>query len=412
METEPTATMSLAEARAQFPALREKVFLDAACLSLAPMTAVEAVRKFLDIALHCPEASATLQHIAMDDRRAEARPEAARLLNAGEDEIALVESTTHGLSLAAEAIPLERGDRVLLCDLEFLQVAVPWCQKQKEIGIAIDVVPHRSGLVSAEDFAARITPRTRVLAVSSVEWSNGLRVDLAALGALCRDRGLWLVVDAIQQLGAAPIDVQRTPMDFLACGGHKWLNAPFGCGFLYIRRQRQPELRPPLAGYLSIETPAGGWGNYFQTASITPVRDYRYVAEARRFEVAGTSNYVGAIGLAASLRLINTLGQNRIEEHIAELTAQLIAGLDRIGIKVVTPRQPELRAGIVTFSLGTPERNLKLMDWLLARKILVSVRYTANVGGVRVSCHFFNSSNDIERLLESVAAFLGRGQPA
>ena len=405
-------TLSFSEARAQFPALREKTFLDAACVSLAPLCGVDAIRKFLDIALHCPEASATLQHIAMDDQRAEARPAAARLVNAGEDEIALVESTTHGLSLVAEAIPLQRGDRVLLCDLEFLQVAVPWCQKQREIGLEIDVVPHRNGIVQAEDFAARITPRTRVLAISSVQWSNGFRVDLDAVSALCRDRGLWLVVDAIQQLGAVPIDVRKTPVDFLACGGHKWLNAPFGCGFLYIRRQRLSELRPPLGGYLSVETPAGGWGNYFQTPSITPVRDYRFVAEARRFEVAGTSNYVGAIGLAASLRLIHALGQERIAAHIAQLTAQLVAGLDRLGVEVVTPRKPARRAGIVTFSLGAPERNLALMESLLARKILVSVRYTAHVGGVRASCHFFNSPEDIERLLETVATFLRRGQPA
>lgn len=197
-KTPVAGTLGFTEARAEFPALREKTFLDAACVSLAPQSAVEAIRNFLELARDCPEASATLQHIAMDDRRAEARPEAAGLLNAGEDEIALVESTTHGLALAAEAIPLARGDRVLLCDLEFLQVAVPWCQKQKEIGIEIDVVPHRNGRVGAEDFAARITPRTRVLAVSSVQWSHGLRVDLGALSALCRDRGLWLVVDAIQ----------------------------------------------------------------------------------------------------------------------------------------------------------------------------------------------------------------------
>lgn len=405
-EATAAASLSFEEARGQFPALREKTFLDAACVSLAPQSAVDAIRRFLGIALHCPEASATLQHIAMDDRRAEARPAAARLVNAAKDEIALVESTTHGLSLAAEAIPLQRGDRVLLCDLEFLQVAVPWCQKQREIGIEVDVVPHRNGIVQAEDFAARLTPRTRVLALSSVQWSNGFRVDLDAVSALCRDRGLWLVVDAIQQLGAVPIDVRRTRVDFLACGGHKWLNAPFGCGFLYIRRERLPDLRPPLAGYLSVETPEGGWGNYFQTPSITPVRDYRFVAEVRRFEVAGTSNYVGAIGLAASLRLIQALGQECIASHIAQLTSALVAGLDRLGVEVVTPREPARRAGIVTFSLGAPERNLALMESLLARKVLVSVRYTAQVGGVRVSCHFFNSLDDIERLLESVATFL------
>lgn len=390
------------QARAQFPALRDKVFLDAACVSLAPNCAVEAIQQFLQMASLCPEASATLHHIAMDDMRAEARPQIARLLNAGEDEVALVESTTHGLMLAADAIPLQRGDRVLLSDLEFMEVAIPWVQKQKSAGIEIDVVPHREGRVGVEDVAERMGPKTRVLAISSVQWSNGFRCDLKALGALCRERGVWFVVDAIQQLGAFPIDVAATPVDILACGGHKWLNAPFGAGLLYLRREAQERLRPPLRGYLSAETPEGGWGNYFQTPSITPVRDYQFVGGARSYEVGGTANYPGAIGLAASLRLILELGQESIAARVRELTDHLIAGLQALEVTVVTPTEPQHRSGIVTFSLGTPEQNLRIMEQLLERGILVSVRYTSQIGGVRVSCHFFNTREDLDRLLEAV----------
>jgi cysteine desulfurase/selenocysteine lyase len=403
--------MDLKAARQQFPALGNKVFLDAACVSLAPRTATAAIEKFLDMALLCPEASSTLHHIAMDEMRSQARPIAAKLLNAREDEVALVESTTQGLSLAAQALPLERGDRVMLCDLEFMQVAIPWCQLQDRAGIEIDVVASRGGQVTAEDFAARITPRTRVLAISNVQWSSGFRADLNALSKLCKDRGLWLVVDAIQQLGAVPIDVQATRVDVLTCGGHKWLNSPFGTGFLYLRHEIQPRLRPPLAGYLSLDPPEGGWGNYFQTPSIRPVREYAFATEARRYEAGGTGNYPGAIGLAASLQLILDLGQERIADHIRGLTDQLIAGLDRQGVEVVTPRAPASRAGIVTFTLGQSQQNVALMEHLLARKILVSVRYTSNVGGVRVSCHFFNSAEDLERLLEGVGDFLrGKSQ--
>ncbi len=388
--------------REQFPALREKTFLDAACVSLAPRAAVEAIQKFLQLALECPAASATLHHIAMDEMRASARPAAAKLLNADEAEIALVESTTHGLSIAAQAIPLEPGDRVLLCDLEFMQVAIPWAQLRSR-GIEMDCVPNEKGSVSVESIAGRITPRTRVIAVSSVQWSNGFRCDLGALSRLCRDRGVWLVVDAIQQLGAIPIDVKKTPVDFLLCGGHKWLNAPFGTGILYIRSGAMPRLRPPLAGYLSLEPPEGGWGNYFQTPSISPIRDYSFVPAARRYETGGTANYPGAIGLAASLELLLSLGQERIAEHIFGLTDRLIAGLLACGVEVLTPREREKRAGIVTFSVGTAAENVALMEKLLARKILVSVRYTSNVGGVRVACHFYNNRSDIDALLNAVA---------
>ncbi|HYA97070.1 MAG TPA: aminotransferase class V-fold PLP-dependent enzyme [Methylomirabilota bacterium] len=392
---------SLETIREEFPALRDRVFLDAACVSLASRSAVAAVETFLAMARDCPEPSATLHHIAMDDMRAAARPSVARLINAEENEIALVESTTHGLSIAAQAIPLESGDRVLLCDLEFMQVAIPWMQLASR-GVELDCVASRNGEVSPESIAGRITPRTRVVAVSSVQWSNGFRCDLAALSRFCRERGVWLVVDATQQLGAVPIDVQQTPVDFLACGGHKWLNAPFGCGFLYIRRDAMPRLHPPLAGYLSVETPEGGWGAYFQTPSISPIRPYSFVRAARRFEVGGTANYPGAVGLAASLEIFHALGQENIAEHIFGLTDHLIAGLDALGVQIVSPRAREKRAGIVTFSLGAPEQNARLMDELLARRILVSVRYTSNIGGVRVSCHFYNRRGDVDALLNAV----------
>ena len=398
--------MSL-NARQHFPGLLDKTFLDAACVSLAPRPAVEAIEKFLGLTMVCPLDSSTHHHIFMDEMRAAARPAAARLINAHEDEIALVESTTHGLTLATQAIALESGDGVLISDLEFLEVAVPWVQKTgKKDGIEIGVVPNRNGEVRVEDFAQRLTARTRVVAVSTVQWTNGYRLDLAALSRLCHERGLWLVVDAIQQLGAIPLDVRETPVDILACGGHKWLNAPFGCGFLYVNRKRLPELRPPLAGYLCIEDPPGGWGEYFQTPSTAPVKEYTFVKTARRFETGGTSNYPGAVGLAASLMLIHELGPDRIAQHVLQLTDQLLAGLDELPVKLVTPREPENRSGIVTFSVGTAEENVKLMQRLQEKKILVSVRYTSNVGGIRVSCHFYNSPEDIEKLLSELKRLL------
>jgi selenocysteine lyase/cysteine desulfurase len=260
--------------------------------------------------------------------------------------------------------------------------------------------------VTAEDFAERISSRTRAIAISSVQWSNGFRCDLAAFSKLCSERNLWFVLDAIQQLGAVPIDVRETPVDFLACGGHKWLNSPFGCGFLYINREALPRLRPTIPGYLSVQDPAGGWGAYFQTPSITPVRDYAYVSSARRYETGGTANYPGAIGLAASVNLIHELGQDKVAAHIHGLTNKLISGLRALPVTLVTPFDEENRAGIVTFSVGRAEENIALMNQLLQSKILVSVRYTSNVGGIRVSCHLFNSEEDIDRLLNTLKSIL------
>ncbi|MCS6806378.1 MAG: aminotransferase class V-fold PLP-dependent enzyme [Acidobacteriota bacterium] len=396
------------DVRDQFPGVNDKIFLDAACVSLAPKVAVEAIQSFLEMTLRCPSRSSTELHIVMDQQRAEARPQLARLINAHADEIALVESTTHGLNIAAEALPLVRGDRVLLSDLEFLQVALPWRQKQQRAGIEVEVVPNRDGVIQIQDIADWLTPRTKAVVISSVQWSNGFRCDLAALSRLCREQRVWLVVDAIQHIGAMPMDVQATPIDLLACGGHKWLNAPFGCGFLYIRRDVMEQLKPPLGGYLSLQSPRGGWGQYFQTPSIRPMQNHSLVSQARRYEVGGTANYPGAIGLAASVTLINELGPARIAEHIYALTDRLIAGLQTLGVQVVTPIEREYRSGIVTFSVGSAQENVALMEWLLDHDVLVSVRYTSQVGGVRVSCHFFNSPEEIDRLLNLVEDHCGR----
>jgi len=362
-----------------------------------------AIDSLLDRTLRCPSRSATLHHIALDEARAAARPVAARLIGADEDEMAVVESTTHGLAVAARALPLEPGDHVVVCELEFMEVAIPWLQLP---GIEVDVVPAREGLVQVADVEAAIGPRTRVLVVSSVQWTSGQRVDLAGLSRIGREGVGWLVADAIPQLGAVPIDVGETAVDVLACGGHKWLNAPFGAGLLYLRRDRREELRPPLAGYLSCEPPEGGWGAYFQTPSIRPVRDYRYVREARAWEIGGTANYPGAVGLAASLGLIDELGQDAVADHVRRLGAVLLGELDALGVRALTPREPEQRAGIVTFTTGDADRDVALMEHLLDQSVLVSVRYTAGVGGVRVSCHFFDTEEDVGRLVEEARRFL------
>jgi selenocysteine lyase/cysteine desulfurase len=398
--------MTLDDARKEFPALERQTFLDSACVSLAPQRSVEKVRAFLDMAASCPSGNASQQHLDMDAMRSAARAPLARLINAGEDDIALMESTSHGLNAVADAIDLKRGDRVVVCDLEFVAVALPWVQKRQSVGIEIDVVPNRSGQVLIEDIEAAITADTRVVAISSVQWSNGFLCDLDVLSQLCRERGVFLIVDAIQQIGAIPLDVLRTPVDVIACGGHKWLMAPFGCGFLYLSKEFRARVKAPLAGYLSEAEPEGGWGAYFQTPTIKPVREYDFVDSARRWETGGTANYPGAIALAESVGLINEIGIENVGEHVLCLTGYLIDSLQQQGLDIVTPLDRRHRSSIVTFTLGDVHRNVALVDFLQQQKVLVSLRYTSGVGGVRVACHLFNNREDIGRLVEVTGDFV------
>jgi cysteine desulfurase/selenocysteine lyase len=188
----------------------------------------------------------------------DARREAAALIGADEDEIALVESTQHGLNVAAQVLELCEGDNVVCSEMDFVGTVLPWWNLRAH-GIELRLVPARDGAVEADELAAACDARTRAVAVSSVQEVNGWRIDLAGLSERCRARGIALVVDAAQHVGPLRFDVRETPVDFLAVGGHKWLCSQFGLGFLYSRRELVERYQPRLRGYMSMREPEQGW---------------------------------------------------------------------------------------------------------------------------------------------------------
>jgi cysteine desulfurase/selenocysteine lyase len=402
--------MKIVEARLHFPGLLDKTFLDAACVGLVPLEAKLAIEGFLDRAVSCPERDASAHHIALDEMRGTAVSEGARLLQADQDEIALVESTTHGLNVIAAAITFQPHENVVLCDLEFLQVAIPWLKLVERGGLGeVRLVRNRDGAVPVEAFAEHVDADTRAVVVSSVQWTNGYAVDLLGLAELCRAHGALLIVDAIQQLGATALSVRETPADVVVAGGHKWLNAPFGCGLLYVRNSTLPELRMPSWGYLGLDAPDGGWGRYFATRNSTPVRIYDFPTAAKSLEINGTANYPGAVGLGASLRLINEIGIGAIEEHVLALTDRLHEELPALGVRVVTRPERAVRSGITTFEVSDLEsENEAFVQALLDEKVYVAMRYTSGVGGIRISTHLFNDHGDLDRLLAVMGRLLRR----
>lgn len=394
--------MDLSAARASFPGLRDVTFLDSACVGLAPLQAARAVETVARRGAVCDERDASEHHVALDAIRDGARREAAALLGAKQDEIALVESTTQGLNLAALAIPFEPGDNVVIADLEFLQVAIPFVKLAEQGRIAeLRLAANVGGALPTEAFARVMDERTRAVVVSSVQWCNGYRVDLRALRDLCSSAGALLVADAIQELGALRLDVRETPVDLLVAGGHKWLNAPYGCGVLYVDRRALPGLRQPWWGYLALDPPAEGWPAYFGDPSTTPLRPYPFPSTARTLELGGTSNYPGAAALEASLALVNAIGIGEAERRVLELSAALRAEIDALGLELVSPR--DAPSGITVFrSSSDPEDDRRLLSRLLDERVLVSIRYTAGVGGIRVSTHYYNDESDIDRLVSAI----------
>jgi cysteine desulfurase/selenocysteine lyase len=382
--------------RARYPAALRKAYLDTACKGIPPPEAISAIEEYCRFVRESPLQSVTEETILVNEHLARARRGAAELIGAHEDEIALVESTQHGLNIVADLLRTGPGDRVVASDLEFFGTVLPWR------GAALELVPHREGRVEVEDLEAAIDSRTRAVVVSSVQEVNGFLVDLPALSRVCRERGVALVVDAAQHVGPVPIDVRQTPVDFLAAGGHKWLCSPFGLGFVYVRRELLAELEPSFRGYLSLQEPPEGWAAYLADPGRTPVDDLGFVGSARSLETGGTTPALAAAALTACLGVLLRLGSGRIEARVQELVASLLDGLDELGLGVVSPR--EHRSGIVAFHTADEPR---LVEELAAKGVGVSLRYTSGAGGIRVSPYFYNDESDLERLLSAVSGSEG-----
>jgi selenocysteine lyase/cysteine desulfurase len=307
---------------------------------------------------------------------------AAGLVNAEPSEIAFVPNTSTGLSLVAEGLSWRAGDNVVGCESEFPSNVYPWTGLDR-FGVEYRRVPERDGRVDLDDFAAAMDDRTRVVALSWVQYATGFKIDLAAVAALCRNRGALCVVDVIQGLGALNLDVAESGVDIVVAGGHKWLLAPEGIGLCYVAGRVLEQVRPVLRGWLSVKEPFG---------PATGLPDY--LAEASRFEV-GTANIAGIYGLGASLEMFAEAGPSRIEGRVLALADHAASGLERQGFEVVGRSRLEERSGIVA---AVPPAGLEagaLAAGLSKRGVQVAER----AGRLRVAPHFYNTCDEIDDFL-------------
>jgi selenocysteine lyase/cysteine desulfurase len=314
---------------------------------------------------------------------AESRRLVAELLSVTREEIALTVNTGFGLGVVARALPLRPGDVVLLSDREFPANVYPWL-RLRELGIEVELVPTTAaGWPDEARLLERLAdPRVRVLAVSLVQFSNGYRVDLAALSAATRRTGAYLVVDAIQAVGQIPVDLGRTQVDVLACGGQKWLLSPWGSGFVYVRRELISRLSPPVTGWMAFEG----------TDDFTRLTTYSDTlrADARRFELI-TLPYQDFAGFNASLGLVRDMGIERIQAHLRRLHQPVLSWAERSGARIVSPRG-ERGSGILCLApgdVGAAFRRLK------AARVICSLRE----GAIRLSPHGYNTLEEMERVV-------------
>jgi len=313
----------------------------------------------------------------------------ASLIGAAPEEIALATNTSFGINLAAFALPLSRGDVVLSPDLEFPANVYPWMQLAARKGVEFRQLQCDEGVLDAERLARELEDeRVKAVTVSWVQAASGARADLVALGTLCRARGVYFVVDAIQGLGPLTLDLRTTPVDILASGAQKWLLSPWGSGFVYVRRELVSTLEPHDVSWMAVK----GSDDFSRLSEY----DLTWRDDARRYEFI-TLPYQDFGGMTASLELIHSVGPDDIAARTLQLADRIVDwACDRDDIELVTPGAAAKRAGIVSVR---PRDAKAASDRLKAARVAHSLRE----GAIRLSPYFYNTLDEVERALAIIA---------
>jgi selenocysteine lyase/cysteine desulfurase len=339
----------------------------------------------------CRRAADAMQHLAQDalhfgsehyqqwmDTYHGIRTATAQMINAHPAEIAIVKNTSEGIATVAIGLNWKQGDIVVAFEEEFPANFYPW-KRLEERGVEVR-------WLSIFDDLDRIDTAckgARMLAISYVQYLSGYRVDLTAIGEICKRNGALFLVDAIQGLGAFPVDVRAANIDALAADGHKWLLGPEGCGVLYIRRELQDEIAPVEFGWTNV-------AKYFDYSS----RDMSLRPDAGRYE-CGTLNTIGCYGLRGALDFLLEVGVENIKRAVQSLGDRVWNGVTALGFETLGRRSPETGAGIVSF------RKPGIEATVIVRKLREAGIITApRQGWVRCAPHFYIAPEEIDRMLE------------
>ncbi|HSB54175.1 MAG TPA: aminotransferase class V-fold PLP-dependent enzyme [Gemmatimonadales bacterium] len=375
------ATYDVAALRAaEFPWAGETVYLDHASIGPLP----ERTRRTIGVMADKRARPFDIKAADQFGGLARARSLAGRLINADPGEIALATNTTFGLALAAGALPWKAGDIVLVSEREFPANVYPW-KRLEARGVHLELVPTTAeGWPDEARLLERLEdPRVRCLALSLTQFASGYTADVARFSAVTRQRGQFLVLDAIQGLGQLPFDVRKTPVDILSSGAQKWLLSPWGSGFLYVRKELIETLEPTMVSWMSFEG----------TDDFTTLCHYRDELrhDARRFELI-TLPFQDFVAMNESLDLLLQLGIPAIQRHLATLQDRLVGWARDRGVPVASPTDRH-RSGITCLA---PPDIANVHRALRDAKIFCSLRE----GAIRISPHCYNTLEDIERVIE------------
>jgi cysteine desulfurase/selenocysteine lyase len=363
--------------REEIPALRTCTHLNSAAVSPLFSDSISEMKNFLDNR----GAKANFDFFSWLDLLEQCRKKVAQLVHAEPEEIAFMLNTSQGINTVAHMLDWEKGSTIITTDLEFPSNSIPWYNLKKR-GVRIRTVKNVQGEILVDDMEKAFDETTKLVAISYVQFGNGFRCDLKAISELCRDYGAFLFSDVIQGLGAVGLDVRNTGIDFFSTASYKWLMGPLGVGIFYIRKEHMKEFDPPFIGWFSLQN--------YEDFDRPGLDEIELADSARKFETGGRS-FALLMGLEKSLDILLEVGVDAIEDRVLNLSQYVVDNANH----VQTPYDKKKRAGIVNVTHPHPE---KAVETLRKNKIIVSAR----MNGIRVSTHFWNTEEDIDRLLETL----------
>lgn len=378
--TQPPADFS-----AHFPILDKMVFFNHAGVAPISGPAATALRTYL-----AQSSERSYVDSGWYSRAREVKRAAAQLIGArGAYEIAFVANTTAGIAQVANGLTWAEGDRVVITNVEYPANRYPWEHLARTRGVEmVEVKQQPDGRVDVEDVIDAINDRTRVVAISHVQYASGYRIQLKPIADVVHQAGGYLCVDAIQSVGVMPVDVRADGVDFLAADGHKWLLGPEGCGIFYCHEDLIELLTPTVVGWMNMED-ALNYGDY----------KYALLRDGRRFE-PGSYNIPGILALGASIDLLLGVGLDEVWRRVETITAQAVKGLTNKGYRVFSPRRYDHeRSGIVTFTPPEGGRSAKEVYALLAG---LGIEIALREGRLRISPHFYNTAAQVERFIDAL----------
>ena len=361
----------------------DHIYLNCAAQGPFPKVTVEAIHKAIRLKSH-PYTMGDDIYFNLPER---VRRAASELIGALSDEIALSTGASHGLNIAANGLPLSAGDEILVVDREFPANVYPWLNQTRR-GVKTKIIKPQGSFIMPQDFEKNISPKTKVISVSFVNYASGYQADLKSIAKLCKSYNITFVVDGSQGVGGTPIDVKEVGIDMMAVAGYKWLLSPYGSGFFYVNESILEK----------ISVTDMNWARIKGAEDFNNLLKYKLILcdGAQRFDYPETANFLNNSAIGASLNFILKIGVQKIFDHSNSLVNYLIENLPSNKYTIMSSLETKHRSNFISITAQNSSDTAAVFRCLKEGKVYVSLREDA----IRISPHVYNTKKDIDGLLE------------